>query len=60
MSCCGLSGSLDFFANSVIAILLYPLGVLAPVPTAVPPNATFSSSFFADTIPSRATVNAVV
>ena len=34
--------------------------MLAPVPTAVPPKATFSSSFFADTIPSRATVNAVV
>jgi len=41
-------------------MLLYPLGVLAPVPTAVPPKATFSSSFFADTIPSRAIVNAVV
>jgi len=60
MSCCGLSGSLDFFANSVIAMLLFPLGVLAPVPSAVPPKATISSSFLADSFPSRATVYAVV
>jgi hypothetical protein len=45
ISFCGLSDNFDILLNSTITVFLYPLGVFAPVPTAVPPNATRSNSF---------------
>ena len=39
------SDNFDILLNSTITAFLYPLGVFAPLPTAVPPNATCSNSF---------------
>ena len=50
ISFCGFNDSFDILLNSIITVFLYPLGVLAPVPTAVPPNATCSNSFCDATI----------
>ena len=52
----GFSGNSDIFASSAIATFLYPFGVFAPEPTAVPPSATFCNSFWAETISFRAFV----
>ena len=45
----GFSLSLEILLSSAIAIFLYPFGVFAPLPTAVPPSATFCNSFCAAT-----------
>src|SRR3989304_973188 len=45
----GFTGSFEMFASCVIANFLYPLGAFAPVPTAVPPSATYSNSLLAPT-----------
>src|SRR3989338_7809407 len=45
MSFSGVNDNFEIFASSAIAIFLYPFGVFAPVPTAVPPNATLCNSF---------------
>ncbi len=50
MSFSGFNDNFEIFASSEIAIFLYPFGVFAPEPTAVPPNATFCNSFCDATI----------
>ena len=54
ISFCGCNESFDILPSSTMTFLRYPFGVLAPVPTAVPPSAILCSCFCDAMIWSRA------